>query len=161
MIEAERVTLAPFSFGDIGFWLHLARNAETRAFLGGPKPVRALRRDVCRDLRGAQTGYVWTVKWDGRRIGLLHLPRVAPEPVFELSYQFRADAWGRGLAYEACSALLQWRRQSTTDLRIVAETQTANARSIGLLRRLRFEETARLERFGAEQSRFEWHDGVD
>lgn len=158
-IETERVTLAPFCVWDAGLWLALARDPAVRAHLGGVQTIRQQSRGFRRDLRGGRMGVVGCVRAGARKIGLIYLTPTRDPGTFEISYLFRPAVWGRGLATEAVSAVLQSKKQHAPDVTIVAETQSANLRSRRLLERQGFAETARLTRFGTEQVRYEWTGG--
>jgi RimJ/RimL family protein N-acetyltransferase len=70
----------------------------------------------------------------------------------ELSYVFRRDSWGKGWAYEAASALLRAAAAELPDQPVLAATQSANTRSLNLLRRLGFEPVSTFVQFDAEQT---------
>ena len=72
--------------------------------------------------------------------------------VLELSYELLPEYWGRGLAEEAIVAALGWLWQNAEDESVAAVTQTANTRSLNLLRRLGFGPDIEFEEFGAPQS---------
>jgi GNAT superfamily N-acetyltransferase len=60
--------------------------------------------------------------------------------------------WGKGYAQDSVRAVLTWTSTVVSDEKVVAVTQSANERSLTLLRRLGFTEVMRFEEFGAEQS---------
>ncbi|MEL7104604.1 MAG: GNAT family N-acetyltransferase [Pseudomonadota bacterium] len=155
-MKAARVTLAPFVVWDVGLWWALATDPRVRAYLGGVLPVWPRMKAFARDVKSARRGNLWCARAQGRQIGLVYLV-ATPEPgTMELSYLFRADVWGQGLASEAVALVLQTAQQRFPDARIVAETQAGNVRPRQLLAGQGFVETARLTRFGAEQICFEW-----
>jgi RimJ/RimL family protein N-acetyltransferase len=69
----------------------------------------------------------------------------------ELGYLFLPEAWGSGYAAEACAAALGWFDDTLPSEPVVLKTQTANARSMRLARKLGFTEVARYAAWGAEQ----------
>ncbi|MEL7183011.1 MAG: GNAT family N-acetyltransferase, partial [Pseudomonadota bacterium] len=94
---------------------------------------------------------VWRVARDGDPVGLVFLGPHAETAGAEVSYQFAPKVWGAGVAFEAVSEVLRWAQDPCGAPCAVAETQAANLRSLGLLRRLGFTEARRFHRFGAEQ----------
>ncbi len=70
----------------------------------------------------------------------------------ELSYSLAGGAWGKGLALEATTAALAWIAPLVPDRHVIAVTQSANTRSVALLRRLGFVEREGFLEFGAEQT---------
>jgi RimJ/RimL family protein N-acetyltransferase len=70
----------------------------------------------------------------------------------ELSYSLAVGASGKGLALEATTAALAWVAPLVPDRHVIAVTQSANTRSVALLRRLGFVEREGFLEFGAEQT---------
>ena len=70
----------------------------------------------------------------------------------EVSYLLLPEWWGQGYATEAVQAILDHGLANLGLSRIIAETQTANAVSVRLLKRVGMTFERNVERFGAEQS---------
>lgn len=70
----------------------------------------------------------------------------------ELSYVFRRDSWGKGWAYRAAFALLGAAAAELADQPVIVVTQSANTRSLSLLRRLGFEAITTFIQFDAHQT---------
>ncbi|WP_238391801.1 MULTISPECIES: GNAT family N-acetyltransferase [unclassified Mycolicibacterium] len=70
----------------------------------------------------------------------------------ELSYVFRARAWGRGYASEAARLLLRCAAGEWEDQPVVVVTQTANRASLRLAERLGFRVVETFEQYNAEQT---------
>ena len=89
----------------------------------------------------ARSGLSWTLT-DARAdvaIGSCSLFRIDPEHRrAEIGYALRRDRWGRGLAREACAALLDWAFGPLGLHRVEADVDPRNAASRGLLLRLGF-----------------------
>jgi Acetyltransferase (GNAT) domain len=64
---------------------------------------------------------------------------------------FLRQAWGRGYAFEACTAALDWFAGALASEPVLLCTQTANDRSMRLAAKLGFTEVERFEEYGAEQ----------
>lgn len=75
---------------------------------------------------------------------------------WEISYQLRPASWGRGLASEAISALVDWFFANTDEDLLIAVTQDANARSARLLERNGATLATRFEQYGALQRQYEF-----
>jgi RimJ/RimL family protein N-acetyltransferase len=70
----------------------------------------------------------------------------------ELDYLLHRDAWGGGLAFEACTALLRTAAAELPAQPVILVTQTANQRSLRLAARLGFQPLDTFEEFDAEQT---------
>ncbi|HEY0903408.1 MAG TPA: GNAT family N-acetyltransferase, partial [Marmoricola sp.] len=114
-IRTPRLVLRESEPTDRALVIDLYASADVHAFLGGPRPRDELEREVP-PVPGQRAGY-FVVDLDGAAIGTVSLTRRAPErsghlpgsaAEVELSYLFRPEAWGRGYATEACSAVLAW-----------------------------------------------------
>ncbi|GGU41848.1 hypothetical protein GCM10010211_01170 [Streptomyces albospinus] len=64
---------------------------------------------------------------------------------------FLPEAWGRGYATEACTAVLDWFAGALPGEPVVLYTQSANTSSMRLSAKLGFTELERFEAWGAEQ----------
>ncbi|WP_415922202.1 GNAT family N-acetyltransferase [Tateyamaria sp. SN6-1] len=147
-LATQRLVLRPAAWADVPFLVRLTGDPSVRAYLGGVQPFRA------RVLQALRTGtgfwIVCTVP-GAQRIGLMSLTPHKDGLDTELSYQMVPAQWGQGFATEAAQALVQYGLADLGLPRIIAETQSANARSWGMLQRVGFVELRRLHRFGAEQ----------
>ena len=149
-LTGDRVLLRPPQRADVEAVVRLETDPECRRYLGGPagpEQVAALRASAFTPRRGA---YVVTVVGTGEVAGTLFLERQRGE--LELSYLFLPEFWGRGLALEACTLLLDWAAAEGDDETVIAVTQTANHRSLRLLARLGFHEREQMTEYDAQQS---------
>lgn len=87
-----------------------------------------------------QGGSEYVVEHDGRAVGKAGV--WAPP---EIGFIFHPSIWGKGLASEATSAVIQQVFTATDLDHITADVDPRNARSIRLLERLGFTETGRAE----------------
>ncbi len=62
-----------------------------------------------------------------------YLPHARPDDI-EIGWLFRQDCWGKGFAFEAASAVLEWGLKLAP--RAIAITAVSNAPSWGLMQRL-------------------------
>ena len=147
--STARLRLRPARSADYLFLSDLIKIPVVRRYLGGPPtPVRLEQTLV--GLTGS--GHRIVEKAASQEpVGLVDLGPYRTPPAFELSYQFHPNQWGHGYATEATEAICAHWRKCNFAAPLVAETQSANGPSRRLLTRLGFEETERLQRFGAEQ----------
>ncbi|MBJ7903928.1 GNAT family N-acetyltransferase [Streptomyces sp. DSM 110735] len=156
--RTERLVLRESEARDRAAFIELSASPEVRTYLGGPRPRDELERAVPA-LPGRRPG-LFVVDLDGAMIGVISLDRrgaerpghVRPDAgEAELSYVFLPEAWGRGYAAEACTAVLGWFADAIPGEPVVLCTQTANVPSMRLAAKLGFIEVERFEEWGAEQ----------
>jgi RimJ/RimL family protein N-acetyltransferase len=140
-------------------------DAEVRAHLGGPQDPATVERDL--DQSGAEAltdapgvyviadtatdAFMGTISLTRR--GAHHPGHLTPEgEELELAYTLRRSDWGRGVAFRAATALLQRAAADMPDEPVIVVTQSANARSLRLCRRLGFTPAMTFDEFGAEQT---------
>lgn len=163
-IEAERVRLRRGRDDDAEGLIETQADERVRRFLGGPRAqadVRAVVTSIgAATLLAADGCYVVADRESDDMLGMVTLGRRDPElpghvqdggGELELSYVFRAHAWGRGYAADAARALLRCAAQQLIDQPIVIVTQAANASALRLADRLGFTRVGTFEQFGAEQ----------
>lgn len=163
-IDAGAVVLRKACDADRDGLIEIMTDAGVRAYLGGPRPRADVERFL--DERGphaataAAGAFVVADKSDDRFAGTMTLDRrhselpghvSAAADELELSYVFRRDCWGRGWAYQAATALLSAAAAALPDQPVLVATQSANVRSVNLLRRLGFEPVSTFVQFDAEQ----------
>jgi ribosomal-protein-alanine N-acetyltransferase len=152
-IKTEKCRIHTLAEVDAPDVLRLVQNAESRQFLGGPVDSAAFPNRFHAMLNDEATHH-WVVRLtgEGQFAGLLSLGPHHDGRDQEVSYQFLPEFWGRGLASESLRALLgeAWKRFGLEN--VIAETQTANTRSIRLLESLGFLREQILIRFDAEQA---------
>ncbi|MFI8290532.1 N-acetyltransferase [Streptomyces sp. ms191] len=157
-IATERVVLRESEARDRAAFVELFASPEVGAHTGGARPRDELERAVP-EVPGRRPG-CFVVELHGTMIGMITLdPRgaerrghVRPEGgEAELGYLFLPAAWGRGYAFEACAAALDWFAGARPGEPVVLSTQSANDRAMRLAERLGFTEVERFEEYGAEQ----------
>ncbi|MFG2692733.1 GNAT family N-acetyltransferase [Kitasatospora sp. NPDC048407] len=157
-IRTERLVLREPEARDRAAVVDLFSSPEVRTYLGGARPRAEVERAVP-ETPTRQPG-LFAVELDGTAIGLVTLDRrdadrpghVRPEGgEAELSYLFLPQAWGRGYAAEACTAVLGWFDGALPGEPVVLCTQSANDRAMRLATKLGFAEVERFEEFAAEQ----------
>ncbi|WP_406348983.1 GNAT family N-acetyltransferase [Streptomyces sp. NBC_00144] len=157
-IRTERLVLREPEARDRVACIELFTSPEVGAFIGGPRPRDELERTVP-ETPGGRPG-LFVIELDGAMIGTIELNRrdaahrsqVRPDAgESELGYLFLPEAWGRGYAFEACTAALGWFAGALPGEPVVLCIQTANDRSMRLAAKLGFTEVQRYEEWGAEQ----------
>lgn len=110
-LHTARLVLRPLDAGDVAVLVALWVDPAVTQFMGGPRDGPHVRQSFEDDLLAgfADPFHWWTVveKASGRVVGMcgLHRKDVDGREEIELTYVFAADAWGRGYATEAASAL--------------------------------------------------------
>ena len=138
--------LRPLAAEDLAFVQALLRDPDVRRYLGGPVPERETEHRFSAYL----SGLTWLCHTEEQPAGLLFIGPYKGGSETELSYMFARQAWGRGLATQACQQLIA----SLGAPPLVAETQAENAASRRLLDRLGFHFDQHVMRFGARQAVF-------
>ena len=157
-IPTERLVLRESEARDRAAFVELFASPEVGRHIGGARPRDELERAVP-EVPGRRPG-CFVVELDGTMIGLITLdPRDAERPGHvrpeagetELGYLFLPEAWGRGYAFEACAAALDWLAGARPGEPVVLSTRSANDRAMRLAEKLGFTEVERFEEYGAEQ----------
>ena len=157
MRTTERLVLRPFRDEDVAPWAALNADPEVTEFLGEP-----LNREQSDQIAAAinakyeADGYGFLAierRSDGAFLGAGGLSREQWYPDdLEVGWRLAREYWGHGYATEAATS---WLEHGFTNLnlpRIIAVTDTPNARSIAVMRRLgmTFDHEATLEEDGVE-----------
>lgn len=141
-IGTRQLVIRPFAEADVEEWLAIRAHPEVARFTGGDAPRHeqvARLRDALEDF--ADTGLgprILMGRSDGCVLGWCGLQRLGGSDEIELFYGLARTAWGRGLAREACTALLD-RVFAAPVPRIVAIVEPANRRSVRVLEALGME----------------------
>ncbi|CRZ14300.1 GNAT family N-acetyltransferase [Mycolicibacterium neworleansense] len=163
-IDAERVRLRRGRDDDAEGLIETQTDERVRRFLGGPRAEVDVRAAVvsvgAANLLAADGCYVVADRESDDMLGMVTLSRRDPElpghvraggGELELSYVFRARAWGSGYASEAAHALLRCAAEQLADQPILIVTQAANLAALRLAGRLGFTQVGTFEQFNALQ----------
>jgi len=135
----------------------LYSNEKVRTYLGGV-PQESYIEASFRGMLEAPFPNIYfyiSLKTTGEFIGLVSIDEYHDQEMYELSYQFLPQYWGRGLAFEVLMQVIEEGLNYLNISSIVAETQTANRASCRLLEKLGMNKVQVLERFGQEQAVYE------
>lgn len=150
VLETDRLLLRCLTNDDWPALERVLTDSAVREYLGGPVGAEVLETLATREM-GQQPGvFAAAERSSGLVVGTFSIEDERDE--LELSYQLLPEHWGKGFAAEACRRLIEWVWETTDAPALIAVTQSANARSLGLLERLGFvPETTFLE-YDAEQT---------
>src|SRR5262249_12566751 len=163
VLRTRRLVLRRLSIDDAPFILELVNEPSWLRFIGD-KGVRTLE-DAQNYIRQGPIDmyerlgfgmYLTELKTDGTPIGICGLiKRDALEDV-DVGFANLPRFWGKGYAYEAASAVMNYGKKVIGLKRIVAVTAPGNAPSVRLLEKLglRFERRVRLAEDGPEVELF-------
>ena len=164
-MTSPRVLLRQTLLADRDVVIEMETDAEVRRYLGGPRAVAEVAADfdeyAAAGLPPRQGCWAIALVSSGERVGYAGLERRDPArpgsvvdgaPNLELSYVLRRSAWGQGYAREACRLVLADAAAVMPDQPVVVVTQSANAPSLDLARRLGFEPVSTFTEFDAEQT---------
>lgn len=164
--ETNRCVLSTLHDNDFPESMRLLTDKQVRLYLGGSLS----EQDAYRRLR------FWTEKIDSVHyavrlkethalIGIISISPHHRATDKEISYQFLPEYWGKGYAYESLHWILHLCRNYLHLDFVVSETQSANARSIKLLKKLGYKLDGTIYRFSAEQCIYKKnlisHDTID
>jgi RimJ/RimL family protein N-acetyltransferase len=149
-LETERLVLRPFRADDLDALARIWANEEVVRFIGGNKLTRedTWRRSLAACGQWPYTGFGYWIaqlKDGGEVVGQLGFadfkremePRIEGEP--ELGYVFDPSVHGKGIAHEACAAVLDWGDSALSAPSFPAIISPENAASIRLAQKLGFE----------------------
>jgi RimJ/RimL family protein N-acetyltransferase len=163
VLETERLTLRQITADDAPFILEILNEPAFIRFVAdrGVRTVADATEYIAQKMTPsyAQFGfgtYLVALKENGTPIGTCGLiKREALEDV-DIGYSFLERFWGRGFAYEAAVAVMNYGREVCRLPRIVAITSPENHSSIKLLEKLglRSEKTIQLPGFDKESKFF-------
>jgi ribosomal-protein-alanine N-acetyltransferase len=152
MLQTNRCNLRAPCTEDRKQFFALNSNPEVRRYLGGLRSDAQINERF--DLLLNSTASCWVVehKNDQKFIGIVSLSPHHEGVDTEISYEFLPAYWGRGFATETVLKVLEYALHELRLLRVVAETQIANEKSICLLKRIGMRFDREVERFGATQA---------
>lgn len=140
VLETERLTLRPTGAGDFDAWAAFAADAESMRFMGGVQP-RPVAWRAFASMAGSWALYGFGMfslieKSTGRWLGRVGPWRPDGWPGNEIGWGIVHEAEGRGIAFEAAVAAMDWTFASLGWSEVIHCIDPANDRSLALARRL-------------------------
>ena len=143
VLTTERLELRRLTLDDARFILRLVNEPSWLEFIGD-KRVRTLEEARGYLAKGpldmyARLGfglYLTELREGATPIGICGLIKRDSLPDVDVGFAFVPEHWGKGYAYEAASAVLEYGERVFAMKRIVAITSPGNRRSIRMLERL-------------------------
>lgn len=136
-IESERLLLRPLTLADAPAVFAIASDPEVnRYMLYARHQSIADAEKWLRSLQPETLEFAFTLKESGQLIGTGGLCESGG--CYELGYQLRRDAWGRGYATEAAKAIILWASRSLDAHRFSAAHVVDNAASKHVIQKCGF-----------------------
>jgi RimJ/RimL family protein N-acetyltransferase len=152
----DRLVLRAWQADDAGAALSAYGDAEVARWLTPTMdkvPDEAAMRLVLQEWAAEAVRMVpptgrWAVELseNGQLIGGATLLPLPPDDEFEIGWQFRPDAWGRGYATETGLALARWAFEQGID-QVIALVRPANARAVATVRRIGMQWVGETEKY--------------
>lgn len=145
-LETSRLRLISLRRGDAPELFAIRHDPETMTYWDGPpdrdvEETREIVEQLLRDVASGSAIY-WSVRLlaDDRLVGLFDLSDIRSSRSADFGFMLARPFWGRGLAREACAAILDEARRRGFGA-VTARIHGGNERSARLLRRLGFLES--------------------
>ncbi|MBY5582448.1 GNAT family N-acetyltransferase [Rhizobium leguminosarum] len=159
ILKTPRLTVVMWGEGDAILVQQLHSTMATTRYLSGNAPwslqkaEERLRGRFEEQARDGTTKYKLLAE-DGRFLGRAGISKFRNEQ-FELGYSLREEAWGKGLATEAASALADWFFERKFASGFIAFTHPENTASQRVLRKIGMRERAPILIDGVPDTAFE------
>ena len=153
VLETRRCYLSFTTDNDVPDFKALYADVNVWEYLGGIRNNEQINHDISSRIYPQNDCVHWTIrkKETNDFIGSISLAPHHDGFYMEVSYEFLSSSWGNGYASETVEKVIQYAFESLKLSTLVAETQSANTASCNMLRRLGFNETQKVTRFGFEQ----------
>lgn len=145
MIETSRLFIRECQITDSAFILTLFNQPECIEFIGDKgltdlaKAENYLENNIIKSYQQFNYGlYAVTLKPSGEPIGLCGLVKRDYLDIADLGFALLTPYAGQGIAFEACSAVLEFCTGTLAINKLLAITKPDNVRSLSLLERLGF-----------------------
>lgn len=151
-METERCSIKIINPADYIDLKKLYDDAKVWDYLGGQRSLQQIEDRITEWINPQENSSYWIVRElvSGTFLGsILLTPHYDGET--QISYMFLSSFWGHGFAFEAVNQVLCHSFENKAFNKLIAEAQSANISSCGLLKRLGFYEVKRVIRFDAEQ----------
>jgi RimJ/RimL family protein N-acetyltransferase len=136
-IETERLILRRKQDEDILFLVKMLNDDEVREFLGG-YPPRDERSCIGMIRHRRETEWTVTLKETGEYLGEVNIPKIVDGYLGEVDYLFLREHWGKGFAYEAVTAMIEYAVETLNIKRFYAKIDNRHIKSKKLIEKLGF-----------------------
>lgn len=167
-LHTERLILAPLASYDIDVALEMFTDPEVTEYVDGVMSAETINKDMIDWIKRGGNGCIgiWCIsdRRSGEKYGsaaLLPMPvdeddtdyslvvsDQMPDGDVEIGYFLKRSAWGRGVATEACSGLLQFAFQKTPLTEVVATFDEKNIASERVLKKAGFVDRGTMRCYG-------------
>jgi RimJ/RimL family protein N-acetyltransferase len=163
ILETERLLLREFDGGDAASFYLLGSDPEVIRYTGDPgggltsieHALEVLRARPLADYRKYGYGrWACVLKASGEVIGFAGLKYLADSQEVDLGYRLLPAYWGRGLATEACRAVLDYGRTRLGLRRIIGLVDPENLASVRVLEKLGLTLAGQVEDQGKYLARY-------
>ncbi|MEM6658560.1 MAG: GNAT family N-acetyltransferase [Pseudomonadota bacterium] len=184
ILKTKRLTIAPLRMSDLDLVQRLLCDADVMHYVTGeaetPEAVKRNLPNAVRRGAGGRIGF-WSISDNatGSKIGdvilmpvpidqddydfELLVPDAYPDAKIEVGYLLVPQAWGRGIATEACARLLRFAFEETPLTEIFATTDPDNKKSQNVLRKCGLRAIGKRRAYAWDDvdwfqvTRTEWH----
>ena len=149
IIRSRRLRLEPLAAGHAEGMFAPMSAPEIYDYTPGKPPasVSALRERYAtlargRSADGRERWLNWVVRLPAGQCAGYVQATIHPQGTGDFAFVFAPDHWGKGIAFEACQAVLPWLAREAGVAALYATADPRNGRSLRLLERLGFVEVA-------------------
>jgi len=142
ILKTERLTLRPFTMGDLKTTHAYASDPEnTRFMIHLPNKTkrqtrRFLKYTIAKGKKRPQRCYEFTVILDGKHIGAVSVNLDKSGQEGELGWIIQRAYWGNGYATEAAGAIMTFAREELQVKKLVAHCDHRNSASARVMEKL-------------------------
>jgi len=152
-VNTSRCTIAELDSIDIDEAVKLFLDEDVRRYLGGTVDKNLALEKLHFWIQDKNSLYL-AVRMTGTQtfVGIISITDHHDGVFKELSYQYLPEFWNSGIATETLGAILEYLKNNSEIIELIAETQSKNTRSCRLLEKLGFGLDDTVHRFGELQN---------
>lgn len=160
ILETQRCVIRESVVEDVESFFEIYQHPDVVRYMEKLYPEKSQEREYIREYIDKVYRYfefgVWTVIWKetGEIIGRAGLSVREGYELPELGFVIGVPWQGKGVAYEICSAILQYGEEEYDFRRVQALVMPENAASLALCRKLRFAEKGKVQEGNKEYCLF-------
>ena len=152
-LSTVRCTITKLQTYDFEEAVDLFTNKDVRRYLGGTVDKNLALEKLHFWIQDKNSMYL-AVRMTGTQtfVGIISITDHHDGVFKELSYQYLPEFWNSGIATETLGAILEYLKNNSEIIELIAETQSKNTRSCRLLEKLGFGLDDTVHRFGELQN---------